>query len=214
MRAFEGKNFYEILNLPLSAGLAEIEQAYADALEMYEEDALATYALFTDEQRNNLLQAIEEAFHTLANEEKRADYNRILISTGEAEAAIFSSQPQDSARKQQDRLSPKPAEHADATERNSKEEKVMELTDTISEKDLVSGEDLKQLREAKGIDHSEIYQRTRISRTTLERIEQNQYEDLPAEIFLRSFLKSYAEILQIDPKHIVDGYLKHKALSK
>jgi cytoskeletal protein RodZ len=99
-------------------------------------------------------------------------------------------------------------------ERHPEEEEFKELRDAVSRKDLVSGKDLKQLREALGIDISEIFQQTRISKTTLQKIEQNQYEDLPAEIFLKSFLKSYAEILQIDPKNIVDGYLKHMALSE
>lgn len=213
MKSFEEKNYYEILNLPLSAGLAEVRQAYDEALEMYNEDALATYALFSDEQRDKLLQAIEEAFQTLSNEEKRSEYNQMLISTGQAETAMFSEKRRDSEKERRgDRLPPKPGEHMDTIERCSNEEKVRELLDAISEKGLVSGEVLKQLREARGIDHSEIYQRTRISRTTLEQIEQNQYEDLPADIFLKSFLKSYAEILEIDSKCIVDGYLKHREL--
>jgi curved DNA-binding protein CbpA len=213
MRAFEGKNFYEILNLPLNAGQAEIEQAYTDAVEMYEEEALATYALFTDEQRENLLQTIEEAFQTLSNEETRSEYNQMLISTGQAEAAMFSLEPRNSEPgRQEEQLSFETGDHSEAAEHHSKEEQIKEVMDRISEKGLVSGEDLRILRESRGIDHSKIYQRTRISKTTLENIEQNQYEDLPADIFLKAFLKSYAEILQIDTKQIVDGYLKYRKL--
>jgi len=201
------------LNLPLSASLAEIEQAYEEAIEMYEEDALATYALFTDEQRENLLQTIEEAFQTLSDEGKRSDYNEMLISTGQTEAAMFSCQPLDSGpERQEEQLSSEPGEHSDPMKQYSKEEQIREIMDRIAEKGLVSGEDLRQLREARGIDHSKIYQQTRISRTTLENIEQNVYEDLPADVFLKAFLKSYSEILQIDPKFIVDGYLKYRKL--
>lgn len=213
MKAFEGKNFYQILDLPLGAGLAEIEQAYAESIKMYEEESLATYALFSDEQRENLLQLIEEAFQTLSNEEKRSDYNQMLISTGQAEAAMFSDHSRNTEQeRQEDQPSSKPGEHEDSTEKCSKEDKFSELMAAIAEKDLVSGEDLRKLRETRGIDHSEIYQKTRISRTTLEQIERNQYEDLPADIFLKAFLKSYAEILQIDPKRIVDGYFKYREL--
>jgi cytoskeletal protein RodZ len=42
----------------------------------------------------------------------------------------------------------------------------------------------------------------------LTMIEENQYDSLPAEVFLKSFLKSYAEILQIDSYRVVEGYLK------
>ncbi len=211
-RTFEDKNFYEILDLPLSAGLAEINRAYAEALEMYDEDALATYALFTEEQRKAILHDIKAAFHTLSNRAKRAGYDKMLIATGQVEAGAFPDQPGDSAPgKPQDSLLSGPGEHTDPMAQHSREEKFGELLDAVSQKDLVSGEDIRQLREARGIDISEIFQRTRISRTTLQKIEKNQYGELPAEIFLKSFLKSYAEVLQIDPKNIVDGYLKGMA---
>jgi DnaJ-class molecular chaperone len=213
MRAFEEKNYYEILDLPPSAGLAEIERAYTDAIAMYDEDALATYALFTDEQRNDLLQTIHDAYQTLSNVEKRTDYNQMLISTGQVDAAMFSEPPRDSSKeRREDQLSSEPGEQADTTGQNSKEDRFREIMETIAEKGLVSGENLRQLRETRGIDITAIFQRTRISRSTLGNIEQNRYEDLPADIFLRSFLKSYAEILGIDPECIIDGYLKHREL--
>ncbi len=212
MKAFEGKNFYEILNLPPNADLADIKQAYAEAIEMYDEESLSTYSLFTDEQRKKLLQDIDEAFQTLSNADKRAEYNQMLISSGQVEAAMFSPQPQDSAQERgEEELSPEPEEPAEQIEQLSNEEKIRKILDTITEKGLVSGEDLRQLREARGIEIPEIFEKTRISKTTLGRIEENQYEDLPAEIFLKAFLKSYAEIIQIDPKCIVDGYLKYMA---
>ena len=45
-------------------------------------------------------------------------------------------------------------------------------------------------------------------------IEANQFEDLPAEIYVKQFLKAYAEVLQIDSGHVVDGYLKFMAQDK
>ena len=208
-RTFEGKNYYEILNVPLNAGLVEINRAYTEALEVYGEDALATYALFTAEQRKKILHTVQEAFRILSNRENRADYDKMLISTGRVEAAMFTDPPGDPApERTEDPLSSGEGEITDPMAQYSKEEKFVELLDTISRKDLVSGEDIRQLREARGIDISDIFKRTRISKTTLQKIEQNQYGELPAKIFLKSFLRSYAEILQIDPENIVDGYLK------
>jgi cytoskeletal protein RodZ len=73
----------------------------------------------------------------------------------------------------------------------------------------VAGRDLKQLREAFGIEISEIYEITKISPTNISLIEQDRFKELPAEIYLKMYLKSYAEILQIDSVHVVDGYLRH-----
>ena len=213
-RVFEGKNFYEILELPLSAGPAEINRAYTEALEMYGEDALATYALFTEEQRKKVLRLVEEAFRTLYSREKRVDYDRMLISTGQVNADAFSdSSPDPAPAGLKDSTLSGPEAPAGRAARHSSETEFKELLEAVSQKELVSGEDLKRLREARGIDISEIFQRTRISRAILQKIEQNQYEELPAEIFLKSFLKSYAEILRIDSETIVPGYLKAMAVS-
>ena len=73
---------------------------------------------------------------------------------------------------------------------------------------MLSGQALKQLRQAYGIEIQEIYAITKISSGTLRMIEADQFEHLPAEIYLKQFLKSYAEILHIDPAHVVDSYLK------
>jgi cytoskeletal protein RodZ len=58
------------------------------------------------------------------------------------------------------------------------------------------------------IEIHEIHAITRISRSILQMIEADRYDSLPAEIYLKQFLKSYAEILQISPLAVVEGYLK------
>ncbi len=215
MKSFEGKNYYEILGLPFDAGLAEVKQAYTQALEIYDDDALATYALFSDAHRKNLLQVIDDAFHTLANEDKRLAYNQMLIATGQVESSEVPRQVRNPLCISLEAPSESKAGNLpERVRQKSMEEKASQLKDAILSKGLVSGEDLKALREALGVDIAEIFEATRISKTTIERMEQNQYGDLPAEIFLKSFLKAYAEILKVDPQHIVSGYLKHMALSE
>ena len=59
MKSFDGLNYYEILQIPLGASYIEIKRAYRDALSIYEEDALATYFLFSDDERDNILKIIE-----------------------------------------------------------------------------------------------------------------------------------------------------------
>ena len=82
------------------------------------------------------------------------------------------------------------------------------LIEQLSSKELLSGQDLKHLREAFGIEIQEIYTITRVSSSILNLIEADKFDELPADIYLKQFLKSYAEVLQIDPQHVVDGYLK------
>jgi cytoskeletal protein RodZ len=75
--------------------------------------------------------------------------------------------------------------------------------------EVISGKDLKNLREFLGIELEEVYRATKISPTALEAIEKDDIANLPPTIYLKSFLKSYAEILQLDTKKTVEGYLKN-----
>ena len=75
--------------------------------------------------------------------------------------------------------------------------------------EIISGEDLKNLRESQGLQLQDIHRITKISPTVLETIEKDDIAHLPPKIYLKSFLKSYAEILKVDTNRIVQGYLKN-----
>jgi curved DNA-binding protein CbpA len=215
MKTFDDQNYYEILKLPFDADGSAIQRAYREALEIYGDNSLVTYALFSDEQRADLLQAIDEAFHTLMDESKRATYNQMLVRSGLADASAFArkiEKPPTYAP-----ASPAPIKHRDLSawvKQRSKEEEIKQLSSEILGKDRVSGDDLKRMREALGIEIAEIYELTRISATTLKAIESNQSDALPAEVFLKSFLRSLAQILQMDSQRVVEGYLKYLSLAK
>jgi DnaJ-class molecular chaperone len=215
MRVFERENYYQILKIPLTADLNTIKKAYREALDTYREDALATYSLFPEEQRAELLQTIETAFHTLIDTHQRTAYDQMLLDSGRINAADYPPQAQ--------RMQPSsgkipgsgdPRNLRDRVKKKYENDDIRRLADQVGGKDLVSGMDLKRLREALGIDISEIFESTRISKTTLTNIETNDFGNLPAEVFLKAFLKSYAEILQIDPQRVIQGYLKHLSLSR
>lgn len=56
---------YQTLGLPAGTNLREVEKAYQRLKELYAEDSLATYALLTDEQRQQRLEQIETAFRSI-----------------------------------------------------------------------------------------------------------------------------------------------------
>jgi len=89
------------------------------------------------------------------------------------------------------------------------EKKAGDLVTTMLKRDHISGKDLRNLRESLGIELEEIFQATKISPTALAAIEKDDVVNLPPKIYLISFLKSYAEALQLDPKQVVDGYIKN-----
>jgi cytoskeletal protein RodZ len=69
-----------------------------------------------------------------------------------------------------------------------------------------AGARLKRERELRGLSIEEISRATRIPVTSLLRLEEEQYDDLPGEIFVRGFLRSYAKTLSIDEQEVLVLY--------
>jgi curved DNA-binding protein CbpA len=207
MKTFESDNYYAILQIAPDAGKDVIRRAYRQALGIYGEDSMATYALFSDDQRQTLLAAIEKAFETLMDDDERAAYDQMLIDSGALEATDFS-----------DRTRRELAARSDGTSREvslcrwaAKQAEAPEMRqhiEAILSGPRLSGPQLKELREAYGIELSEIYAAVRINKDVMKAIEADRIEDLPAPVYLKQFLKNLAQILQIDPSLVVERYLE------
>jgi len=76
------------------------------------------------------------------------------------------------------------------------------------------GKMLAQIRERMGIDVRAISAETRISLKMLEWIEAEDFERLPAQVYLKGFLKGYAECLGLDPKKVIEDYLEAMGSTK
>ena len=68
------------------------------------------------------------------------------------------------------------------------------------------GEFLKIERESRNISLEEISNKTRISVKILKAIESDDKEALPGDVFVKGFLRSYAQYLDIDEKEVLSGF--------
>jgi cytoskeletal protein RodZ len=68
------------------------------------------------------------------------------------------------------------------------------------------GHTLRQLREAKGMSIEELSRATRVPVTSVERIEADRFDELPGEVFVRGFLKSYARAVDVPPDEVLARY--------
>ncbi len=75
------------------------------------------------------------------------------------------------------------------------------------------GTTLRQRREKKRMGLAEVARVTRIPVSTLESIEQDHFDDLPGEVFVKGFLKSYAQTLGLQPEDIVARYAASRRVS-
>lgn len=210
IKKFKDLNYYELLRISCNASSFEIRQAYKHILAIYEENALATYALFNEDERKLILSKIENAFLTLMDYERRKAYDSNLVRRGEVPDIILTDREKKEAIPIF-HISKARADNNSSVKIKKKmqEKRAGDLASTMLKRDQISGKDLKNLRESLGIELEEIFQVTKISPTALVAIEKDDVVNLPPRIYLISFLKSYAEALQLDPKQVVDGYIKN-----
>ncbi len=209
-KSFEDLNYYELLKVQIDASSFEIRQAYKNISAIYEEGSLSTYSLFSEDERRAILERIEKAFLTLVDDEKRMVHDNALMKSGEVPGDILSG-------RELTRAIPRlRSNKSRATSMDSKSfrrkihaERPEKLSGSMPVKEFISGKDLKSLRQSLGIELKELFQTTKISPTILRAIETDDKANLPPAIYLNSFLKSYAEVLQLDTKMVVDGYRKH-----
>jgi cytoskeleton protein RodZ len=65
---------------------------------------------------------------------------------------------------------------------------------------------LKRSREERQIELDEVFRVTRIRRHTLEALENERWDELPSQVFVRGFLKTYADFLSLDKERVLELY--------
>ncbi len=195
MKKLNELNFYEILGVDPSATSKEIKEAYESSLETYRVDSLAIYSLLDDEERKAMKDKIEKAYETLISPDSRKEYNRKLMQSGELS-------PDQTLPAQSSKI-----ETADKREESKKESVSGSEEEPEYELTTYDGPDLKAYREHLGIELETISKKTKIGKRQLENIEANNLSQLPAMIYLKGFLRSYARCLGLDPDKVAEKYI-------
>lgn len=217
MRRIEELNYYELLNLPENATTNDIHKAYLLAVSTYSKDSLAAYNILSDEDRMDMLKRIETAYSTLIDKNKRMSYdeqvlkiapNVALYLPAPSAADIKSKKDDGSAKKDVKTINP--FDLSIGLRLKTGGEPVRQTDDEYEFKPadsaIFGGSYLKNIREMKGITLEEISQKTRIKISYLKALEEEDFKQLPAEVFARGFLKAYAKYLALDPEVVNRSY--------
>ncbi len=195
LKGIKDQTCYEVLEVSRAATPKEIQRAYERARETFAADSLAIYSLFSEAEVKEIQEAVEEAHRILMDEESRRSYDRSHFQT-ETEAAT----------------------EAPSETREIPEEKKASLAFSgllfNTEREAYRGKDLKEVRERMGVAREAISKETKISMKVLEWIEEEAFEVLPPLVYLKGFLKSYAQSLGLDPQKVVEGYIRVMEESK
>lgn len=68
------------------------------------------------------------------------------------------------------------------------------------------GDKLKSAREAKGLSIQDIEKATKIQSRYLEAIENNEFDKLPGDFYVRAFIRQYAQVVGLDGKELLSDY--------
>lgn len=74
--------------------------------------------------------------------------------------------------------------------------------------EITLGSLLRTSREERHIDLDAVVKATKVRRHYLEALENEEWEKLPSQVFVKGFLQSYAEFLGLDKEIVLDYYLK------
>ena len=75
------------------------------------------------------------------------------------------------------------------------------------------GHFLKKARESRRMSLAEVSRVTRIPVNALESLESDHFDDLPGEVFVRGFLKSYAQAVHIVPEDVLARYTSSRRIA-
>jgi flagellar biosynthesis protein FlhG len=188
MKPIKDQTYYEILEVSPTATAKEIQRAYEHAKETFHADSMAVYSLFSEEEVEEIQKAIEEAFRVLTDETLRRSYDQSHFQTVNGQLPEKPSEPPGVAKEKKPPLS------------------FTGLSFNI-EDGPYRGKTLKLIREKMGIELQAISKETRINIKILESIEEEIFENLPALVYLKGFLKNYAQFLGLDPPKVIEEYI-------
>jgi len=188
-------NYYALLGLNPGATMEQIDKAFRYLIELYSDEALATYSLLEPGEARQLRAQLREAYELLRDPVRRLDYDvRHGLIAGAARTVSVAPDGGGGGAG---------GANADTEDRNARGARLA----PTALPDPVTGSVLRAFREERGITLREIADATKITLRYLEYIEADRHGSLPAPVYLRGFLQEYARAVGLDPRRTSEQYL-------
>lgn len=214
MKPFKEQNYYEVLEVSPDAVPLEIRRAYKKTFTLYQDDSIASYSFFSEEERQEILSCVEQAYLILINPEARAAYDQSLIASGLLdEGKTFRDKTREPIAiydfQKTHRDGQAPARRSD--ELKSRAEQNPMIRDLLA-RDTVAGSDLQKIRMALEVPLEVIAEKTNIRIDILRAIETENVDLFPPLVYLKGFLRSYLRCLELDERVVLEAYLRKLGL--
>jgi flagellar biosynthesis protein FlhG len=202
LKPLSEQDHYEALDVQRGASREEIERAYHLAKATYADDSLAGYSAFQEGDAALMRERIELAYRTLSDTDVRRAYDAELVAQPAARVALEPEVALAVDVQAPERIAapvlPPPTSLAGGFEDDDSEGEGAEY----------DGQRLQRLRERRSIEIDEIAGVTKVNPTYLRFLEEERFDDLPAAVYVRGFLKSYARCLGLDPDRVARSYMR------
>ncbi len=185
---FEAPTLYATLGITRSANDEEIRRAYKRGREMYAPGGLATSSLLTEAEQKSEGTRLDESYDTLLDPIRRRAYDLSTFPEPALEARASA-----------------PPKAAIAAEQLMLQN---QLAHEIGPDTEFTGPLLRKVRESHGVELADICARTKISKVHLAAIEEEEFEALPAVVYVRGFVHELAKYLRLDPPQVQRTFLR------
>lgn len=240
----EPTNYYEILEVPTTATQEEIYSSYMRVKITYGQDNVALYSLMTLDECQKMLELVEEAYCILSSPGKRREYDAArgikqdyveLGAEAEVLRGVIQQQGAENFAEHEATTTIKLPTNSTGEIRHVapsfvRQESISKMVvqkrfkldyeidpkmeQAIEKCTEFTGEFLRQIREYKKMDLERLADLTRVSKTYLQNIEAELFENLPAMVYVRGFVYQYAKCLRLPPDVVANSYLaRMKSLS-
>jgi curved DNA-binding protein CbpA len=214
MRGIDELDHYEMLEVARNATPGEIDRAYRLAQETYADGSLALYSIFETRDAKEIRERLDEAYRVLADPELRAGYDLAHRSPSSGigtPAEPSGSSPHDASRAKSaiTESSPRMDAAVEVATSGSFDEGVEGYR---AEEELAGefdGPRLRRTRLYRGYEIEQIADVTKVSSLHLRNIEDENFSELPADVYVRGFVTAYAKTIGLDPQHVVPSYMNH-----
>ena len=192
LRTEEEQTYYEVLETEPGVSDEEIRRAHRTVKDNYASGSMVIAGLYDEHELAALHARINAAHDTLFAPDRRRLYDLALPEADLARAVRAAAQV---------------ARPAGGSARAPGEDRPEAPDPVIDSNAEVTGAFLKKVREIRGLELNEISQRTKISERYLRALEEEQFAEMPAAVYVRGYVTEYARALRLDPQRAAESYL-------